>query len=601
MTLSQQAMSARTAKEAPRINDVYVVFLIIDGVNRDFLFELLNKGELPILKKYFVDEGATFTDAVTVFPSASAGAYQSFITGLFPGHAGIPYLEWFNRTQLKPIKYLSVKGHKHINANFLNWRALLDPDEPALRKPTTIFELLGNHPSAAVYSEFYLGAKTHMPKLPVAGIWSTFVSRRVVELDKYAWLNTFKLFNNPIEEIPRLTLVGFYSEDEYGHEEGAKSEYVKFALKYFEDQLEKFIGILKMRGIWEKTYIIVASDHGMHNIKGTFNLKRYLKEKGFNLVNNNPHKKNANVYVSARGVSSAQVYIKGKGGWETRPSLKEMKGIKCKNGQILDIIEAIKNAEPTDILAVRDGHHKIHVYSKTSHAVIIWEEVEGRDWYGYIPDNLTDDPLGYSKDKKLRALIISGMHEPSEWGPKSAKTDYPDAITQLGQIMRDGRAGDIIISSRDWSFYRLKKATHGTLHSSAMHFPILMRGPTVPRGTYGFMRSVDMYPTILGWFGLEVKEDHHDGTRLFPRTDKRGPPSEKVLAERLACMDLKGGASWCTKDSVPESAVLNELKRKEALLVKLQKIKRGLALPHERWYINQQIERVEGDITKLKP
>lgn len=605
--------------EAPRpaINDTYVVFLIIDGTNRDFFYEQLDSGAFPFLKSELVDKGAVFKDATTVYPSASTGAYQSFMTGLFPGEAGIPYLGWFDRTMSKPIEYLSASGYKHINHDFLNWRVLVDPDMPGFQNESTIFEKLRDEPSAAIYSEFYRGVKTQKPLIPIAGLWSTFISRRSGELDYYAWEDIYEQFDLPMERIPRMTLAGLYSSDEYGHEDGAKSEYVKLALQQTEGFLKKFVGQLKKRDIYEKTHIIVTADHGMHPIKGTFDLLEYLKKSGFDIVNQNSHAKNSNVYVCARGVSSAQIYIRGDGSWEKRPSFEAMRNLRAKNGTVLDIVESLRSQDAVDLVIVRNGHHRAEVFSKDGHGTIVWERIGKTDWYGYYPDPKTADPLKYSDNKELSSLIGGGMRGISAWGEPSAKMDYPDAVVQLSQIFRDGRAGDILVSSRDWSFSRTKEATHGSMTPGSMQFPILMKGPSVKKGEYGFIRSVDLYPTILDWFGIPHDDNHHAGVSMFDKKDQREDDGKRRLANTLACMDTNGAAPWCQKTAVSRSVAeaRNALQTEEKVLAKLERIKTEIAaqingtgpdtgmhkmvISANRWVVEQQIERVQGEISRL--
>jgi hypothetical protein len=90
--------------------------------------------------------------------------YQAYSTGLFPGHAGIPHLERLDRTDGRVIGYLTVSGFDMVNSDFINLRALMNPDVARLQPPSTIFELLEGHPTQAVYSSFSRGAGRRYPK-----------------------------------------------------------------------------------------------------------------------------------------------------------------------------------------------------------------------------------------------------------------------------------------------------------------------------------------------------------------------------------------------------------------------------------------------------
>ena len=116
------------AESRPRINDVYVIHFILDGTNRKAFNAALEAGLLPTIKKRFVDNGAVFDLATSIFPSTSTAAYQAFATGLFPGHAGIPHLERFDRDHRRVVGYLTTSGYKMVNTDFINLRALENPD-----------------------------------------------------------------------------------------------------------------------------------------------------------------------------------------------------------------------------------------------------------------------------------------------------------------------------------------------------------------------------------------------------------------------------------------------------------------------------------------
>src|SRR3989338_3859406 len=124
----------------PAINDIYVVHLVVDGLNEAALDDALARNLMPSFSQHFVDAGARIAPAVTTFPSSSPTAYQSFMTGLHPGNAGIPHLERFDRQRHRVIGYLDPGETLAINDDLINMRALEDPDAATLTPPTSLFQ-----------------------------------------------------------------------------------------------------------------------------------------------------------------------------------------------------------------------------------------------------------------------------------------------------------------------------------------------------------------------------------------------------------------------------------------------------------------------------
>ena len=73
-----------------------VIFLLLDGARNDVLESLINNGSMPNLKS-IIDDGGSFSTAVTVFPSTTGPAYIPFISGVFPGISNMPGIRWFDK------------------------------------------------------------------------------------------------------------------------------------------------------------------------------------------------------------------------------------------------------------------------------------------------------------------------------------------------------------------------------------------------------------------------------------------------------------------------------------------------------------------------
>ena len=511
-------------------NDVYVYVLVLDGLDLQTFKEALDSGGLPNIKRYFIKDGAFF-EGVSLFPSASNTVYQAVVSGLFPGHAGIPYLTWFNRKTKRPINYFTPNGQRRLGRDILNLLTMLDEEssEDGLT-PSTIFKMLGKD-TLAIYSSFSGDANVRLPKNPLPALWAVFVKGKEEKLDEYAFHYLTRYISK--ENIPRFAMVGLYSSDALGHHFGRGSPRVIENLKAFDERLGRFISLLKEKGIFEKTYIILLADHGMHNTPSSkLDLPSMIRSIGLT-----PYPgKDYNAYVSHRGIASAQLYIRGKDGWEARPGIGEMMHYPTKKGYINIIEELVRKGEIRFVVA-RNGYHNVEVFSKDGHATITYSSAMGKRWYRYTDKD--GDPL------KIRGSNARGMigrfFDQETWGERLRDHIYPDAVVQLAQIFEDGKSGDIfVIPEQDYVFYRKKAATHGAIYREDMEIPVLMRGPGV-KGGGGYIRPTDLFVEIASWFGMKVDIDHTDAGWRYRSSPIRHPSSYstmpldkmEVLAKRL--------------------------------------------------------------------
>lgn len=498
------------------INDVYVIHFIIDGTNKRFFDQVLESGKLPTIQKHFVENGAVFTHALANFPSTSTTIYQSYNTGLLPGHAGIPHLERFDRQKQEVIGYLTASGYLKINTDFINMRSLLNPNVAKLNPPSTIFELLEGYPTLSLYASFRRGASLVFPKFfPLGSLWSAYARDSGERIDLYAFDKLFEFFKK--DNPPRYTIVGLYSTDFLGHKYGAQSEWVEDTLIQFDIFLKEFLELLKEKGLDNKIYFIVSADHGMHNTSKRFELREPLRKAGIFVKPRSPKIKDYTLYIADRGVSSTHIYVKHNDGWEPVKDASILRQHPKIGGGTVDLIETILNLEPTLLLIARDGPHAARIFDgQGGQSRIECFTLNYTDWCSYQVSPGQSDPLKLKGKTHLTHLMDGEPHSTFAWKKAMAGEEYPDAVIQLSQIFFDGRAGDIfVIPKKEWGFRKIKAGTHGSIVEGDMRVPLLIAGPTVPQGTFGIMRSPDVYPLLLEWFGITIPKENYDGVNPF--------------------------------------------------------------------------------------
>ena len=85
---------------------------------------------------------------------------------------------------------------------------------------------------------------------------------------------------------------------------------------------------------------------------------------------------------------------------------------------------------------------------------------------------------------------------------------YPDAAFQLVDQFRSRRTGDLLVVAREGYDFRARfeipehKAGHGSLIRAHMQTPVWSSQP-IPNAP---LRTVDLFPAMLGWLGVAVPE-----------------------------------------------------------------------------------------------
>ncbi len=532
---SRSPVESKATVAAAPIRDVYVVHFIIDGTNLTAFDRTLAAGKLPTIAQHFVEGGARFHRATSLFPTTSTTVYQSFATGLLPGHAGIPHLERFDRERREPVDYLTITQHDDVNSDLINLRALLNPDVADLDAPTAIFDLLAGHPTAAIYSSFNRGASfVHPANAPIAALWSAYVSGNISKIDQLAFTEVLDQFGGEASAIPRYTLVGLYSSDVSGHKYGPQSPEVEAVLVQFDRFLADFFALLEKQGIADKTFIIISADHGMHETGKLFRFQKALEAKGIVVKPKNPRKKHYALYAASRGVSSTHIYVRHNGGFEPIENPDVLRKMKISDGEGIDLIETILAMPATDLLVVRAGQRSARLFNhEGKRADIDCFPIGHEEYCSYRFDTLVGDPLGYAENPKLAPLLDGLPHSTRAWREATVEERYPDAVIELSQIFHDGRAGDAFITTRDrFGFRKVKRGNHGGATNDDMRVPLLIAGPSVPKGSFGAARAVDLYPLLVKWFGLKVPTAHMDGVDPFARSS-----GEDLLAAKLAALE----------------------------------------------------------------
>lgn len=511
LLLLVSAPRSTAAPAASPINDVYVVLLVLDGCRADTLYDLLDRGDLPVLRRYFHDDGVRFSRALAVFPSATPPGYQAMMSGLYPGHAGIPYLKWFARDTGRTAHFLSLTGHQALNRSFHNWYR---QHTPSATHPDSIFAALAGHPSAAIFTPFEQRATSYRPTLPLGALFAA-VSSNPARVNTYAMRALTREFRKPLAGIPRFSVAALYATDLIGHHDGARHPHLRTALQQFDAELGAFLALLRQRGLFDKTYVVVTADHGMHDIARHFSLTRLLTTHGFIPVRTQHRYRDTNIFIGERGVASAILTVRHPAGWDRPIDLQTLRHYPVTRTRRMDLPRLLAATPDIALTLVRDDiPGQVLVLNAAGESLLRVHREDAHTTYSYVAGPA--DVLGLRRYPHLRALTRGTRQTASQWQHLLADTDTPNAVPLLAQIFDDGHAGDLaVVASPDVGFFRKKRATHGTHYREDLHVPLLIRGPGLRPAQRTHAQTVDLYPTILRWFGLDYAPHLIDGAPLF--------------------------------------------------------------------------------------
>lgn len=447
-----------------------------DGARADVFEELLRRGDLPNISKYIVEKG-TYTNAVSVFPSTTGPAYAPFILGKFPGRCNIPGLRWFDRGVYGSKLFSLYRSRSYIGHEGFLMNRDISKDTP------TLFEMLPK--SISILNELSRGVSFRGDKTKFRRIYYKIKSHytsRCDEVDTAAG----RILLDSLRGNPGFAYVVFLGIDTYSHlthpfHNRVIESYVRI------DMSVGLMGkMLESEGRLDETLLVIASDHGLTQTHSHFDSVEFMNRLGYRTFyypNVFKHWRNADAANMISGNAMAHIYVKNSVRWGKRSPFEELSRL----------IDKFLERPEVDIVAGLDEKGRVRIKSERGEAST-WIDESGCIRY----ERIYNDPFGYNglpeKTNTDEALRLS-FH-----------TEYPDAPLQLIQLLESPRSGDFVISAKRGFDLRLKHenpehcSSHGALFRDHIIVPLCMS----VKINKGFVRTVDIYPTILRLLGKNV-------------------------------------------------------------------------------------------------
>jgi hypothetical protein len=301
--LASFAVLAAPAAAAKR---PFVYVVVIDGLDGDSV----EAGSAPFISSLLEGQGGRgtyFPESSSVIPAETNPNHTAMMTGAFPGQSGIAANAFAIYAPLANEDTCERTGP-------LDFTALPSPtsgESPTCPRAETIFEAVrrqkgGRHPVTAVvmgkpklgriFDVTYRGrrAADHLwapcddtpeddaycedvPTNPITG----YAANDQIVMDE-----VIRTVEEGVEvrgkvRRPRVTFVNLPQVDSAGHATGRGPIY-DTAIGMADDEIERLVETLRAEGIWQRSVLMVVSDHSMDSTPSKVNVTGVLEDAGVN-------------------------------------------------------------------------------------------------------------------------------------------------------------------------------------------------------------------------------------------------------------------------------------------------------------------------------
>lgn len=495
-----------------------IVFLV-DGLNARVVEEMLGQGQLPALKKYFVDRGLYAPRAAASTPTVTIANLTSVVTGQFPGHHGVTGVNWFDRNQLIWRNYDSIAQKNTLDGDY---------------SAATLYELLNDELTFSLFFQPHRGATKFFENWTSAAPpfifgWYEFVDR----LTLWRFQQAADL-SRQVGRLPALTIAYLLAPDFEAYEHGVSSSQYVQALQHTDRQIGRVMGDIERAGLLEKVVVALVSDHGMSDVRGHFRLQRFLsKQEGLKIGSTHwweqdpfeerleDHEKVTTVpYGSGdrywalcmRKPIRRAGHIIGMEPWLQRPSAEDLRAYPTRGGPA-DLPEILVQQPAVDAVAYAAGPNRARIRRRSGEVEFRQDGGRGTAITYHVISGT--NVLGWEEQVSPQALRGEPLSE-RQWLQETIDTDYPDVPAQILSYFRAQRAGDLaVFATPGWDFNDAHKAGHGGLGPADVFVPLMLAGPGVPHARLEAARTVDLAPTLLKLLGRPIPPGL-DGAPLVP-------------------------------------------------------------------------------------
>jgi hypothetical protein len=461
------------------------LLLLVDGLHPAVAEAALGRGELPNLAA-MVKEGGV-QRGVTAFPSTTSVAYLPFLTGCTPGHCNVPSIRWMDRAAYTGRWW---KDREAVRSYCGYQAGRLDGDITA--EVQTIFQLVPE--SLAIFTPVARGLTPDRdPSQGERKFWGALA--HYAEWHQPSDDAVTRHLLRGLDQPHRFIFAQFPAVDGYTHQSTPDSPRVLESLRRVDRTVGQVRAKLTERGELEETLIVLVSDHGASVVHSHLDLADWFRGQGVKTLSHPVlWEKQPLAAVMVAGNGSAMVYARPETSRTERWPLAALRE-KLAFGTQHDVIAALTTEAAVAFVAAEERRDVVRVAGSNAHGRGEAEIVREDDVIRYTP--LSGDPLGLGEARR-------GTE--AEWLEWTWDHPFPDACVQLLDQFRASRTGDLIVVANEGYDFRKRfevpehKSGHGSLIRAHMQVPVWtsVPGPVAP------VRTIDLFPALLEWLGVEV-------------------------------------------------------------------------------------------------
>lgn len=239
--------------------------------------------ELPNFKTFF-DEGSYVKNVFSIYPSLTYCCHSSIITGNYPDRHGIFHNEianpsdplrqfwfWHKKDILTPTLFDKAREKKLTTANVL-WPVMANPKGSILHN---IPEIWSDH-GISSFRLFLKNGSLHLLPL-VLKHQHLLKGKKQPYLDNFSEAVAMDLIKS---KKPDLMTIHFTEVDTMRHYHGVFSAEAYKALDSVDQRIGNLLKVLKERGLYDSTNVILLGDHGGTDYSKAILLNSLFLQKG---------------------------------------------------------------------------------------------------------------------------------------------------------------------------------------------------------------------------------------------------------------------------------------------------------------------------------
>lgn len=257
-------------KDGTPVDDARVLIIYLDGIDYDVLTEMAYKGYLPNIKKLFFDNGINFPYTFTVYPSTTWTSTACFLSSSFSDLTGIKSDVFLDRRVSKEKHFFTPYGPltaaRRMYPDFVDH--VVD-ENPRRQELPTIFNRTHDNDVRTVSSVLPvlfnpIPMANHIPTWYINSLTNSvrYLGTHQTK-DRFDRINTNFSLDYVIKNQNRVMYVWLPGVDAKCHETPRGQWGAARKPMYLIDKrIGELIDKLKLEGIYDKTYIVLYSDHG---------------------------------------------------------------------------------------------------------------------------------------------------------------------------------------------------------------------------------------------------------------------------------------------------------------------------------------------------